>query len=363
MAALLNELQIILFDKSNYSTLVLFADISNRVSNLSFSTRIPGGFEFCDFKITLPRGMAHNWYAIAPIHYFKLEIRCGQEIVWEGRVEDVEVIPEGLQVHCAGFFSSCRDRGEPTASVAGADADAQIADILTDACVDINSDQSNIGNSGAAALASFTSNIAQDMILQLAGQGNGSGAVWDFAIWEAPLSDTDRAPTAYFAARPTSTITWRTSLDKFVGQSLGLRRSIYDLVNRYSNADISSTLSEDTTSQTEYKRRDRVATIDTNEAETVITRQKDMPPSGRSSIGLVYTTSGAIRPLWAVRAGTLLQIDDVAYIGRQITTVRDQLAVLYIARTVYNADQNTLEIEWEGPAVGIASMLQAAGVK
>lgn len=362
--AVIYPLEVDIYNKSNYSAHVRFAKVSKRVSNLRFGTQDPGGFATCSFNVAMPLSVAVNWHSQQEIYFYKVVITAGALIAWEGRIEKLEPVDGGLYVECRGFWSSCKDRGESTASVAGASTQAQIKDILTDVCVDINSDQSNIGSAGGTAIVTFTSNYAQDMILQCSEAGNSTGAQWAFLIYESGIFSADRAATAFFQARASTTPTWYATFDNIAGGgALGLARDIYELANQISSSDNTTSYTSDSDSQTQYKRRDILKTVGTEEAKTILNRLKNMPTSSNLVLNGVYGITGLRNPLWRVRAGDVIRVVDLATPARQTVVGLDQLSNFYIQATDYDADRDMLTLSLDNKSSDIISMLQAAGVR
>jgi len=83
-------------------------DWSRIVSNLSFSTKNPGGFSECGFSITTASLEAFSEYADSLYRWVSVEDGLGH-VLWRGRIEEVSYEPGQVSFVCAGSWSSAFD--------------------------------------------------------------------------------------------------------------------------------------------------------------------------------------------------------------------------------------------------------------
>lgn len=86
-----------------------FANWTNRVKDLVFSTKSPGGFSECTFRLDAPYAEVADIYS--SYHHYYVQIGDGGgEIVWEGRIETVMLEPWQATVTCYGLWSNSFDQ-------------------------------------------------------------------------------------------------------------------------------------------------------------------------------------------------------------------------------------------------------------
>ena len=82
---------------------------TSRVKDLVFSTKNPGGFSECSFRLNVSSGKAMDLYT--NYHHYFVEIGGGSgEIVWQGRIESVTYEPGQASIVCNGLWSNMFDQ-------------------------------------------------------------------------------------------------------------------------------------------------------------------------------------------------------------------------------------------------------------
>ena len=359
-------LQVRLYD-NNLSTPTLIEDLTEKVSGLKMSTALNGGFHMCSFRISVSLGKAWNYLSREGkrgYHFNRVTVHEEQRLIWEGRVMDIELQIEaghqGLDIACMGYWSSMNDQyytdndGTDWTSGSGHQIDDIIKEVLTDECPDISSDQTNIaaGSRDLAGIDFSTKTYPQDVVNELTKNSDDDSTVWFFAIWD------NRVP--YLFKRAVTQVdhyVWLADLgDLKLNQSAsGLRNAIVPFVG-----DTEGTTQTNTTSLALYPRREHKLRMQTganantqSDASTTLAEEKGFPRQQQSFrvTGRLYNAvagnAGARLeeiPLWRVRAGEVIRIQDLVP-ATAATPTLDDVRTFYIMETEYDADTNTLTIQ------------------
>ncbi|KKL80418.1 hypothetical protein LCGC14_2005000, partial [marine sediment metagenome] len=234
--------------------------------------------------------------------------------------------------------------------------------VLTAACAQISSDQSNIdatagpnipSGAGDSYLDIYPKQIVEKL---LAFSDTANNARWYFAIWE------DRIP--YLKKRDASTLNWKVNLSDLARFRLKHRggdmwNSVYAV---YEDGGLQRTAdANDDPSQAKYNLTRQyvipdlktvVAAAAQNARDGWLDDHKDIWPKLEeiSLSDTVYDTNGVPFPSSWVRAGDVIRIRDLVPVTSDLDAVeRDALRTFYITETNYNADtrQNRLVIDTE----------------
>ena len=377
-------LEIRLYD-GDLSSPTLIEELTDRVEGLSFSTALNGGFKLCQFRLNTTIGEAWMWLSRdgkKGYHFNRLTIHEGTILVWEGRIIDIGLDIGGsrhnLNVTAQGYWGATRDRlysdddGSRTdwTSGSGHQIDDIIKEILTSECPDINSDQSNIaaGSRDLVGINLSSREYPQHYINCLTEVSDDDGSVWFFAIWD------NRIP--YLFKRAATTINWFVWLSDL--HNLRLQQSASQL----RNAVIPVVGGTEGTTQTHavslalYPRREIVVTMQTGTnantqadsggmkvTEKALPRQQQgFAISGRIYSALVGDAGGQLAetPLWRVRAGEVIRIQDLVP-SSAATPALDDLRTFYIMGTNYDADNNTLTLQPDRRGRRLSSIIASFG--
>ena len=367
-------LEVRLYD-SNLSSPTLVQELTEKVSGLTFSTGLNGGFKTCGFKLSMPVAEAWNWLSREGkrgYHFYRLTIHDERVLVWEGRIMDIQLQISGaeqsISVTAVGYWSACHDQFHtPTTnwkSGSGHFMHEVVAEILTSDCPDINSDQSGLDEADVdlVGLDITAKEYPQRRINQLVKLSSSDHAPWFFAIWD------DRKP--YLFKRNVTQIDWRVWLDSFT--NLRLNQSALDLRNSVIpvKGATDGTAVDHTLSLTLYPRREVRFTLptDTNnnnleDAASMFANESGFPrqKQGFQISGKVYRSTAASGgrleevPKYLIRAGQTIRIQDL--VPSSATIALDDVRTFYIMETSYNADSDTLTIQPDRRARRITSVI------
>ena len=354
----------------DYTTLI--EDITQRIGGrFLFSTQLNGGFGQFRFDLTMPLEEAWEWY-----HHrlnYHVVIREGPDkVIWEGRTEDVDLVGQGIEVTCLGYWANCFDQCSDAPSYGVGATAWDVADaLLTAKCSQISAVRTYMTDPGfALGGLGFEDEYTGDIITQVLGYSDVALNKWYFAIWE------DRLP--YMFPRPTTTVVdwqvWRRNLEP---GSARLRRSLSRLWNRtygvYTQGAGGRTIDyDDTDSQAEYGLtrtravfcRDVLVAIADNAAQAALQEGKRLQQASPFVItDKVYDAHNQAWPLWRVRAGDTIRIADLVPVSGSLAAPElDQLRTFYIVETSYDAQSGRLTITPDRPGSDLASILARAGI-
>ncbi len=353
------NLQIFLYNR-NLATPTLDQTLTDRVENLSFSTKLHGGFAIASFSVKMTIFEAWEW--ITTKQFYRLLIKDAVKTVWEGRLQDIDIAAWGINVTAYGYWASMRDQPEITAY--NSTANVVIAAALTAHAPQINADQSHIDVPDvvidSAADESYEDITIQDLVNKLLEFGDTLGNEWYFAIWE------DRIPWMF--AKDTTVIDWTVRLADLADFRLKhmaseLWNSVYALYTAAGVLTRTATVN-DTDSQGKYGdgtndliRRyaipnlGEIAAASANAARSVwLAKYKEIMPSMPVFVlgDKVYDANSVAFPSSWVRAGDVIRITDLVPASVNLdSVVIDGLSTFYILETKYEAGrlENSLVVD------------------
>ena len=359
-------LQVRLFD-NDLSSPTLIEDLTDKVEGLQFSTALNGGFHSCTFTLATDLGYAWNYLSREGkrgYHFNRITVHEGQTLIWEGRIVDIELnilsARQNIKVTAHGYWGSMKDQfytdsgGTDWSSGSGHQMHDIIKEVLDDECPDINSDQTNIDDSSRdlAGIDFTTKEYPQDIVNKLTDLSDSDGSIWFFAIWE------ERKP--YFFKRAVTKVDYYVWLEdlsdlRLQQSAVQLRNAILPFVGT-----TEGTTQTDATSLALYPRRELKLSLNTGanantqaDAAAASAVEKALPRQQQSfSIdGKVYSalagdSGGRLQevPLWRVRAGEVIRIQDLVP-NSAATPALDDVRTFYIMETDYAADKNVLKIQ------------------
>ncbi len=363
-------LRVIVYDTYTVSTRTMVAELTGQFDRLRFSTKLHGGFsrlsvsQRTDLDLAwtaLARGNLPGW------HFYHVEVKEEERLVWEGRILAVEIDPTGvgpMVIEAVGYWASTRDQdyktSEGTDWTAGGPhtIDDMIKEMLTANCPDINSDHSNIEDpgldqTGMTELAKRR--WVQDQILGL-NFTDSTGDQWYFAIWD------DRIPYLFQRDPSNDGLNWMVDRSMLLPSKLRqdasqLRNNVLPRVN-----DVEGTAAADSDSQAIYPTRDLVIDFLIGmpdgaaeaERDRVLAERKDPQQSQFFVINADPIVVGAdgvdatvdlgnTAPMWRMRAGEIIRISDL--IPPSVKTVDlDTLTTFFILETEFDYIRNTLTV-------------------
>ena len=359
-------LQVRLFD-NDLSSPTLIEDLTDKVEGLQFSTALNGGFHSCTFTLATDLGYAWNYLSREGkrgYHFNRITVHEDKILIWEGRIVDIELnilaARHNLKVVAHGYWGSMKDQfytdsgGTDWSSGSGHQMHDIIKEVLDDECPDINSDQTNIDDSSRdlAGIDFTTKEYPQDIVNKLTDLSDSDGSIWFFAIWE------ERKP--YFFKRAVTQVDYYVWLEdlsdlRLQQSAVQLRNAILPFVGT-----TEGTTQTDATSLALYPRRELKLSLNTGsnantqaDAAAASAVEKSLPRQQQSfSIdGRVYSalagdSGGRLQevPLWRVRAGEVIRIQDLVP-NSAATPALDDVRTFYIMETDYAADKNVLKIQ------------------
>jgi hypothetical protein len=375
-------LQVRLYN-NNLSTPVLIEDLTDKVEGLSFSTALNGGFHSCSFALAADLGYAWNFLSREGkrgYHFNRITVHEEQRLIWEGRIVDIELnilsARHNVKVVAHGYWGSMKDQyysdnaGTDWTSGSGHQIHDIIKEVLDDECPDINSDQTNIADTSRdlAGIDFSAKEYPQDIVNKLTDLSDSDGSTWFFAIWE------DRKP--YLFKRAVTAVDYYVWLEdlsdlKLQQSAVQLRNAILPFVGS-----TEGTTQTDATSLALYPRRELKISLNTGvnantqaDAAGTAAIDKSLPRQQQSfSInGKIYSAvagdSGAKMqevPLWRVRAGEVIRIQDLVP-NSAATPAFDDVRTFYIMETDYNADTNMLKLQPDRRRRSLANTLAKLG--
>ena len=90
------------------SDIPVYNCITSKVEDLKFSSGLPGGFLNCEFKMAMPRAEAYYWYSTRLGSHILIE--GNGNIVWEGRIDNIQLENFGVSVTAFGYWISLADQ-------------------------------------------------------------------------------------------------------------------------------------------------------------------------------------------------------------------------------------------------------------
>ncbi len=331
-------------------------DIETRLrtghKDLSFGTRMPGGFWECSMLFPCDRVTAFDWYDNQ--FGYRLTIYEADEVVWDGRVEDMEIVDEGVRITARGYWANCSDVPFNATYAGTESAGDVIKAALTASCSQIAADQTNIDNGVVVAPIEYLDNKYPATIFEELGEAGSAGTPWYAYVYE------DK--TFCFRARGTS-VNWEIGMRNLSAGAVSLTRSLKEVWNSVAAEYTDGTTklvtgtAADAASTAKYGlMRRRVlsggaapAVYGTAIRDVFLTEHKNTPQRSSLKIdGCVYGagagSQGEMSPLWRLRAGDRLRITDLVPSATTASDAPDGLRIFHVLETTYEYENNTLSL-------------------
>jgi len=344
---------------------ILLQDITYRMSNLTFSTALNGGFKTCGFTISMSVEEAWNWLSREGkrgYHFNRVTVHDESILVWEGRIMDVQLhidnSDQSINVIALGYWSACQDQFYTSTGNTDWTSGSNhfmheiIAEILTEECPDISDDQTNLEEADVdlAGIDLSVKEYPLSRINQLVKVSASDHVPWFFAIWD------DRVP--YLFKRNITQVDWRVWLDSFT--DLRLDQSALELRNSVIPVQGTTlgTAVDNAASLLLYPRREVKFVLPTDtpsapleDAATMYGIEQSLPRQKQSFdiSGKVYratsATGGRLEevPKYLIRAGEVIRIQDL--VPASVPIALDDVRTFFIMETHYNADRDTITIQ------------------
>ena len=342
-----------------------FVDSTTRQQNLTFSTIAHGGFGDCSFTVPVSGWNAVRWYRSYLGFHIVIFDHLGRR-VYEGSIEDAEAGADGVNITCLGYFSHAKELTHGMIYLAGDNVTP--TQVIKDT-VDIAYNTQMLWQNDYSMIQKLTITLgAQDFTggkklsdaIEVAIKF-GNGAVRPrpmyFALWDHRR--------AFFYEEPdiATAPAWRVMMKDFASsQGLSLSRTRANVWNKiqvtYDDPDIGTAFTnwaENKDSQRLFRIREGTMNIGSTLPD-IANLVRDLAinayafPDQSSTIaisGRVYNAAGAPDFPYMVRAGQMLQVMDYDPSVAQLVGGSSGLdsSTIFISRTNYNADSNTVDLE------------------
>lgn len=359
-----SQLQVHLFD-NDLSSPTFHTNLTDRVQGLKFLTLLPGGYGQCRFTLSASPAEAWDWHTERP--FYRLTVEDGTKTVFEGRLEDTELdLKRGTtKLMFYGYFANLTDVAwRTTKNQVWSDT---IKDVLTDNCLQISSDQSNIVATDTIVNLSsdehYINNYPIHLFNHLINFGDSSANTYDFAIWE------DRIP--FLTVRSVTSIDWLVNIADF--RTFRIRRKLRSMWNSgyavYGAADSATATVTDPDSIARFNLTRHHVTKSVGKAsqqaaedarDTWLAEHKDLY-SEASNVTLGHTamdTGGIPFPSSWVRAGDVIRVRDLVPPSSALDSItRDQERTFFILETLYDATMRTNRLTLDRPSRTLAALL------
>ncbi len=350
-------MEVTLFNR-NLTTPVREAALTKRVQGMRFSTRLPGGFGICKFRLLDDYWRAYQFMTGKQLYRLVVTDYNAdptvKRVLFEGRIEDISLDYGAIEVTAYGYMVNLGDR--PYRTAYNDTADAVMKAMLTALCSQINSDQSNIDATDITITSGADASYLDETPIAIMGKlldfSDSTGAKWDWAIWE------DRK--AYLKKRSPTAVDWYVSLKDFnrfrlshrVGdlwtRSYGLYQAGGSLTRTadYTDATTESKYGDGTNGFVrEYPVPDMgaVAATAAEAARTAwVEAHKLVKPAFDDAVlgAWVYDAKGVRYPSSWVRAGQVLKVKDLVPATESLDAVAlDAVKTFFIVETEYDAER------------------------
>lgn len=359
-----NRLSVKLY-KRDYTTLV--EDLTSRVRNLTFSTRLPGGFYTCSFTLDFDEHERWDW-AETRLGYRlvieDLESTLTTRFVWEGRIEDVGMMS------LANLWNSCYAVYESAGAIARCTTVTDATSIakygLTrNYCVpNLGASGVTVADNAAAAWLADHKYIYPSLANlrnrdQVVAYGYYSSLGDNTYTTAYNDSTSTLVPTVLTAKCPLiSSTTHVTSGGTTINSAAGaewLDLTVMDLFAKWagiSDASGNKWYFAVWDSREPWWFVRSVATVDW---EVTLAELQNM------SLTLgprVRDANGRVWPSWRIRAGDVLRIVDLVPSTAQISAVtRDRVRTFFVTETRYSVERASMAITVEADNPSLTAML------
>ncbi len=350
------------------------------LDRLEHSTELPGGFMRLEFTIAGTEGLYWEWRVNRLLCRIRLE-EDGGRVIWEGRVEDIE-LRDLWTMHIAayGYWSNFTD-AYYNASY-NTTGDQIVSDLLTNAFSgnrQVSSSLAHVEAPGVTIDQDYQDDwdawrILTDSQRGVLAYGNSSNQKMDLAVWE------DRE--VHYKARNPSKVTWLSYVGAQSGggvDRLPARISWQNVANAVSVTYLSAgtptrtAFATDQRSIDRYIRRElRIPSIGESASGTANARRdtelalrKD-PQQQTDNIVLtrVWDANGIEAPLCRVRAGDVLRVQDFTPVSSSLDAVTlDAYRTFFIEEARCDHATGQLHIRPDREGLTLAALLRRNNIR
>lgn len=356
--------------------------LTDDLDGLVYSSAYHGGFR--DATITVGRRYEDAWDYLSVENrvrgrfFYHVEVRRGRVLLWEGLVRVIDAHPNqaaGWTLHCSGYWWAMRnelyddqDGGGITdweAAGSGTWKDI-IAEMLTEKCPLISSDQSNLTTPDVNAFGTqglHTRDYPAVHILDRAQMTMADGTPLYFGVWDDQK--------AHLVQRSTSKVHW-TTLRTELGAGSSLRQdatywrnSVLPIVGTTEGtASAASRATGVPLREMQFTTPAGTPTATANAERDRILADRDKPQQTAQFVisGRFWDGNGRLAQKEDVRAGQIIRIPDLvpsSYVQDQVT--QDNLTTFYIIEARYDANSDVLTVVPDRPQDRVTSVLARQG--
>lgn len=338
----------------------MLADWSHLARDVEATTNAHGFATLTAF-IELPVVQAFYWFDHPGLPW--VELNADADLIWRGRLEDVRLVPDGIEIVALGAWSALGDAPYTNTPSTPTTADVIAKDMLAEVVL-LNPDQlsdveARIEDPGVNVYDEIYEDADMRTVLtRLATLGDSQTPPrqWEVGVWERDM--------LHFRPRGTDARIWYVdTADLTVERSLSqVWNSVY---SRYNSGGSTTATATDAQSVTRYGvTRRRVVTSRTADA-TQAARERDAAladsatPIPRASVPVthIFTATGVPAPLWMVRSGDTIVLRNLP---PEAGDLIDRIRTFRIAETRYRCDDNTLEVTPEAPLPSLDVLVSRA---
>lgn len=322
----------------------VLVDLTSRASTLSFGTN-EHGFATLDAFYPCSLLEAFTIYDRAGLPH--VAVTDNSTTVWEGRLEDVAIIPGGVRLKAFGYQRALSDTlyiATHTSAATSSIAAALVANVSSLNSTQLSTSTVLVSTNALAVTETYNDMRPADILSRIASYGDTSGNVWEWGVYDQRV--------LYFRQRGTVGRAWyvdatELTLERSINN---LYNSVYAIYTNGTNAASRTTIETNSDSVSRYgifrqafvNSKTLNSSMAEYQATTFLTDSKDATPRAQIAFSSVYDASGGKWPLYMVRAGDTITIRNLP---PTISTTVDKIRTFYVSRTEYSADSDTLSVE------------------
>lgn len=327
----------------------MLADWSGIAEDVVFGTNEHGDATLTA-HISMPSVLAFFWLDRPGLPW--IEVNENGMVVWRGRLEDVRLVTDGIEITALGAWSVFGDVPYIDTPFSPTDTDVIVADILGAARIDnpdlLSDNGTDIQSTGISAYdEDYTDTDMRQILTRFALLGSTAS---DPLRWEVGVGTDERL---FFRPRGSAGQTWYVD-----AAAIDIERSLSRVWNsaytRYASGTSTTATTNDIASITRYgavRRRaysSRTTDLTQAEQERDAVLADGATPSPRASLvtDQVFTPTGGRVPLWMVRSGDTVIVRNLP---PEAGATVDRIRTFIIAETRFSCDTTTLDITPEAP--------------
>jgi len=320
----------------------------------------------CQFTLSVTPAEGWEWHTQRP--FYRLTIEDGTKKVYEGRLEDtiLNLTRGTIDLRFYGYYANLTDVAWQTTK--NQLWSTTLTDILTDNCLQISTDQSNITATDITVNIEATDHTVNNYPIHIFNHliafGDSSDNTYDFAIWE------DRIP--FLTTRTVTSLDWLVNISDFA--QFKIARRLRDMWNSgygvygANDSQTATVTDADSIARFGLTRHHVTMTVGKGAAQaaaeaardTFLEEHKDLYSQGDNVIlGPITTDSNGIPcPSSWVRAGDVLRVRDLVPPSSALDSVtRDQERTYFILETQYDAVLHTNKLHLDRHSLTLDSIL------